>query len=177
VYGVVSLLDERHNALIEDLWSEFRAQFGVHGVHLTPIAHFSYHVAPGYDIERLHGKMEEIAAQSRPFTVRTSGLGLFTGDIPVLYVGVVRTKALMQLHSLVYNAADPVSRDSLPYYRAETWVPHITLAQHDIDHELLPEVVGLLSRRDFTWEMTIDNVSLLGGDRVHSLHWRVPFKA
>jgi 2'-5' RNA ligase len=174
--GIVSLLDDRHYRLVESLWNEFKTRFGVHGVHMTPVPHFSYHVAESYDRIRLDAMLEQLAAETAPFAVRTSGLGLFTGTVPVLYVPVVCSPALVTLHRRMYAALETVARGSMAYYHAENWQPHITLAHHDIDHDLLPQVIRLLSERDFAWEIMVDNLSVLDGSNTyHSLRVRFPF--
>ncbi|PYS77093.1 MAG: hypothetical protein DMF66_11160, partial [Acidobacteria bacterium] len=41
------------------------------------------------------------------------------------------------------------------------WAPHITLAQGDIDPDKLAEIVRTLSRRNFHWEITINNLAII----------------
>jgi hypothetical protein len=40
MHGIVSLLDNDHNQLIEELWAELEQEFSVHGVYVTPYPHF-----------------------------------------------------------------------------------------------------------------------------------------
>jgi len=53
VHAVVSLLDQSHYEKVEALWSELASRFGLRGIYRTPYPHFSYHVAAGYDVDRL----------------------------------------------------------------------------------------------------------------------------
>ena len=91
MHGVVSLLDDEHSKLAEALWAELEKELGLRGVYVTPFSHFSYHVAQGYDVTRLEPRLRQVASHAQAFRVRTSGLGIFTGRPPVLYLPVVRT--------------------------------------------------------------------------------------
>ncbi len=42
MHGIVSLLDDQHYQLVEDLWAELKQEFAVEGVYITPYPHFSY---------------------------------------------------------------------------------------------------------------------------------------
>ena len=88
--GIVSLLDSKHNQLIEELWAELKREFTVQGVYVTPYPHFSYHVAQVYDVDKIEPVLQRITSNITTFNVKTSGLGVFTGTSPVLYIPVVR---------------------------------------------------------------------------------------
>ncbi len=158
--GIVSLLDDAHYKLTEQLWAELAQQFGVNGVTVTPYPHFSYHVAPGYaPDEAVDAALAELARATTPFTVSTSGLGLFTGASPVLYVPVVRTAALSKFHQRVWEALEGLCFDPLAYYQSEHWLPHITIGFGDLRPDKLAAIVPFLSQHDFSWAMTIDNLA------------------
>jgi hypothetical protein len=42
MHGIVSLLDDRHYQLVENLWAELEREFSIRGVYVTPYPHFSY---------------------------------------------------------------------------------------------------------------------------------------
>lgn len=159
--GVVSLLDDEHYALVEGLWAELEREFGVRGVYATPFPHFSYQVAQRYDLERAAAVLAETARAARPFKIRTAGLGIFNAAHPVLYVSVVRSPALSALHERLWEHLAPAGENLSPHYRPEMWVPHITLAQNNINYEQLCAVVGWLGGRSFHWESTVNNLSLI----------------
>ena len=168
-YGVVSILDDEHSDKVEKLWDTFQQEFGIHGVFHTPIPHFSYHVAEQYDLAGIEKIVAKLASEITPFEVKTTGLGIFTGDDPVLFVPVVRTAALEQIHERVWQAIndEDVVTGAFSYYELPQWVPHITLTHKDAGHDLLPQVVQFLSQHNFTWNIKIDNLSIIGGDEIH----------
>jgi 2'-5' RNA ligase len=161
MHGVVSLLDPQAARLVESIWVELENEFGLSSMYVPRIAHFSYQIADEYNVKRLGAALEQLAQSQRPFRVRTTGLGLFTGSRPVLYIPVIRNSELAQMHSALWQAINGAGTGVSDLYRPENWMPHITLAQGDLDKDNLPRLVGWLSDRDFTWEITVNNVGLI----------------
>jgi 2'-5' RNA ligase len=162
--GIVSLLPEHHYRQIEDLWSELQQAFAVQGVYITPYPHFSYHVAQHYEKEKVTPLLKRITSNITKFQVRTSGLGIFTGASPVIYIPVVRSLELSQLHEELWKELSSVSSASSgmqDYYSPAQWMPHITIGFGDITSENLPAIVHWLHERDFTWEFTVDNLAII----------------
>lgn len=161
MHGVVSLLDEQSYEQVERLWAELERRFGLRGIYRTPYPHFSYHVATDYDLERLPSVLEGIAGETAVFSISTSSLGVFTGANPVLYIPVVRAGALGHLHEQVWTAVEPISSGAQVYYSPANWLPHITLAQHDVTVKNLASVVEWLNAQHLNWQVSIDNLSLI----------------
>jgi len=159
--GIVSLLDNEHYQLIEDLWAELEREFSVRGVYITPYPHFSYHVAQHYDVEKLEPILKRITSNITTFQVRTSGLGIFTGTSPVLYIQVVRSLELTQLHEELWRELSTVGSGIQQYYHPDQWMPHITIGFGDINKDKLSQIMPVLATRDFTREITIDNIALI----------------
>ena len=93
--GVVSLLDDQHYARVEAIWEELGQKFDVRGMYVTPYPHFSFQVAEAYDEAACESYLRSLAARTRPFRVRTAGLGIFTVANPILYINVVRSPAII----------------------------------------------------------------------------------
>ena len=162
MHGVVSLLDDERYRLIEGVWEELSEKFGVASTFSTPFPHFTYQVSEEYDVSAVESALKGLAARARPFTVRTGGLGVFTSSRPVLYVPIVRSPELNELHAEVWQTLkqNPTG-EAAHYYESEMWLPHITLAQGEIDCKSLAEMIGALSTRNFHWEMEVNNLSLI----------------
>jgi 2'-5' RNA ligase len=174
--GVVSLLDATHDQAVRDLWAELAERFALTGISITPYPHFSYHVAQGYDDAQLEDLLSGMARKQEPFRVRATGLGVFTGQVPVLYLPVVCTHQLLMLHAELWRAITPITRGAVAYYQPTLWVPHITLAHGDLTSANLSLVMDLLSSRTFDWDISIDNFATLyaTGPR-HELRSRFAF--
>ncbi|MDQ3687866.1 MAG: 2'-5' RNA ligase family protein [Acidobacteriota bacterium] len=161
MHGIVSLLDDEHYALVEDIWAQLEKEFGVHGLYTTPFPHFSYQVAGGYDVEAVGDYLQELTQNMRPFQIRTAGLGVFTLSKPVLYIPIVRSPELSRLHQQLWNDLTKKATDAAGYYDPEMWMPHITLAHGDIDRDKLADIVRAMSGCNFHWEATVNNLSLI----------------
>jgi 2'-5' RNA ligase len=160
MYGVISLLDEKHDRLVRMLWAELEEKAGLRGVLVTPVPHFSYHVAEEYIMPRLEKALGCMARKTPPFFVETTGLGIFTGVQPVLYLPIVRTLALSQFHRKLWRETAKTGAGVLNYYHPDHWMPHITIGYGDIAPEALSEAARLLSMRDLAWKIEVDNLAL-----------------
>lgn len=170
--AVVSLLDEEHTRRVQHLWDELEERFGVEGIFRTPVPHFSYHVAENYDTARLEQILFEAVRDQPPFPITTGGLGIFTGPRPTIHVPVIRTAALSAFHERIYPPLAAIATNVRPYYTPLYWAPHITLAMSEISPQTIAEILQHFSKRDFTWEIIVDNVALIcdtcGGQGIQS---------
>lgn len=167
--GIVSLLDDETYARVERLWDDLKRDFGVRGLYTTTFPHFSYQVAEDYDVGAVERFLKGLAARARPFRVTTAGLGIFTSSHPVLYVPVVRSPPLADLHGEVWDGVAPRQPGEVTrYYQPELWMPHITLAHGDLSGDALAEIVRALGTRGFHWEAEVNNLSMIydtGGEQ------------
>ena len=158
--GVVSLLDPEHYAVVEGIWDELDEELGLRGVKGAPWPHIAHQLGD-YDLAVLPGILEKLAAATPPFVIETTGLGVFSGLEPVLYVPVVRTAELSEFQRLLWTAVGTACRNASDDYWVSNWVPHITLAAGDLDAGNLAEAIKLLSARRFDWRVTIDNLAYI----------------
>lgn len=161
MHGVVSILDEPHYRRVEELWAELADRFGLRGVYATPFPHFSYQVAEAYDLEQAAPILQRLARQTNPFLVHTSGLGVFTGPEPTLYVPVARSPLLAKVQAKLWAAVSPTAAGIVDYYLPERWIPHITLGSGDITRKKLPDIVNWLNDQSLNWTIPVNNFSLI----------------
>jgi len=161
MHGIISLLDNDHYQLVEEVWAELEREFSVHGVYVTPYPHFSYHVAQVYDVDKIEPVLKRITSNITTFTVRTSGLGVFTGTSPVLYIPVARSLELAELHQELWQEISPASSGVQQYYHPNQWIPHITIGFGDISQDKLSQIIPFLAERKYHWEITVNNIALI----------------
>ncbi len=160
--GVVSLLDPAATAQIHAIWAEMQAAHGIgEAARRVPWPHLSYHIAPRYDPVALEAGLRALARETRPFEIRATGLGIFTGPTPVLYLAVTRSPALSGLHAKAWAACNAAAEDPSPLYAPNVWVPHITLAHLDVTPANLPGLIADLGGRDFAWTITLSAFTAL----------------
>ncbi len=168
MHGLVSLLDPEHNRQVENIWNELEEECGLTGIKITPYPHFSWLIAEDFDWEPAESALERIAAESRPFAVRTNGLALFSGLLPVAYIPIVRTAELSQFHIQIWEQFQAVGVGISPHYAPNSWMPHITLAHTDLMSHSMDCLMHRLATRTFNWEIEVSNLTLLLGPQKQS---------
>ena len=161
MHAIVSLLDEEHFQLLKDLWRDLEADCGLAGVNLTPLPHFSWQTASQYDFDRLQPLLKNISREAQPFFVRTTGLGVFSGELPVVYIPVVKDPAIVGFQARLWKQVIPTAIGISSHYEPEIWVPHITLAYGDVNRFKLGCAMEKLAFQPFNWEVQVDHLALV----------------
>ncbi len=161
VYGLTSLLDPKADEQTRNLWAQLDNGCNLSGIQMTPYPHFSWCVADGFQLDAVHAAMDDLARDIAPFHVVTSGLGIFTGPEPVLYISLVRNTVLDSIHDRVIKRMAGLMTEANRYYLPEKWVPHITLAYKDLTPEKLACAVESLCRYPFGFAIKVNNLSLM----------------
>jgi 2'-5' RNA ligase len=176
---VVSVLDARYYRKVEGLWDRLETCCDLSGIRLTPVPHFSWQLAESYDVEAVVGALEQLSKDLSPFDIQTSGLGIFSGDSPVLYLPVVKDQRLLELHKTISKRLTGLGRTVSKHYAPEHWIPHITLAHGDTSAEQVSRAVGMLAEAPFCWKIAIDNLALVEqeGNETGKLIGQVKLKA
>ena len=177
MHGLVSLLDASHYRLVEGLWQELEKECGLSGVRLTPYPHFSWQIAADYPEPDTKTALQTIANQTRPFTVVTDGLGIFSGPNPVVYIPIVRNSKLDQLHAKLWRHSQIGASGLSLLYNPHKWMPHITLVSGAETTGSLLCGLELLAFRSFDWEIEVNNISFVSqtGGRTGTLSYRHDF--
>ena len=159
--GVVSILNDQYCEIIEGIWSDLEREFGLKTAS-NAYPHFSYQVVEHYHAARTKGVLRRFTRATAPFPIRTSGLGIFTGDAPTIYVSVARSIRLSAVHNTLWTRLSKTASGIHDHhYGPDNFIPHITLAAGDLLNQQIPDVIRLLSRRAYNWEIPIDNVALV----------------
>jgi 2'-5' RNA ligase len=177
-YGIASQLDSARNAEVETLWRVLDEICGLKGVQITPVPHFSWQIVEGYNQDALLVVLADIAKKTKPFTAHTTGLGIFSGEMPVIYIPVVKDAVLLRFHEMLWEQTREMATGISPYYTPENWIPHITLAHGDVDHQNIHCALEKLAFRTYNWEFVVDHL-VLGNqleDEVWQLQTLFPFE-
>ena len=179
MHGLVTLLPEPYYSTVESLWGGLEADFGLNGIRITPYPHFSWNIAEDYQRPAMDWAVAETALETPIFPVQTDGIGLFPAPVPVLFVKVLRNPILDALHRQLWERMLPISTDLSPYYNAENWQPHISLAYGDLLTEQVPQVRAWLEAQDtFKWELEVNNICYIHepDGRVGEIQLNVPLQ-
>lgn len=161
MHGVVSLLDTAFYVQVEDLWKALENQCGLRGIRVTPYPHFSWQISEEYNWDAMPNILLDITRDLEPFTIRTSGLGIFSGENPVIYIPVIRTGKLNNIHKKIWDGLLSISEQPSFYYAPQNWMPHISLAYKDVSKENIDCALGLLAPNNLNWQVEIDNISVI----------------
>ncbi len=178
MHGIVSLLDTNHYQIVENLWDELDRRFNVRSIFVTRIPHFSYHVADEYDFTKVEKTLAKWARVTTTFRIKATGLGIFSGKQPIIYVPLVRNAALAALHRSLWAELNRLCNGRNPYYAPDIWMPHITLGHDDITSENLGPIVQWLNQQNLNWEISINNFAIIRdpGAEPHKLMQRFDFR-
>ena len=177
MHGLVTLLEDQYYKAVEDIWHELRRDCGVFGIEVTPFPHFSWMIAEDYDQEAMQQALDSLAAEAKPFTIKTTGIALFTGEAPVVYIPLTRNAELSAFHAKVWERLFPHLTGASLLYHPNSWMPHISLAYTDVSPENLDCVMQKLAFKSFNWELSVDNFSFISepdGD-IGILQYQFPF--
>jgi 2'-5' RNA ligase len=161
MHGLVSLLPQPFYGMVEQIWDGLEERFGLSGIRVTPLPHFSWNIGEDYPPEALEPAMREVAEIISPLSIRTGGLGIFTGPSPVIFIPVVKSPQLVNAHKIIWDRFQNVAQGLSPYYSPENWLPHISLAYQDVTSANIGPVMEALAFQYYHWEMTIDNITFI----------------
>ncbi|TDN40449.1 2'-5' RNA ligase family protein [Hymenobacter sp. UV11] len=159
--AITSLLPSPASDHINALIKSLETEFGLTDVQATPEPHLTYQIVEPTNMETLKAALRDIAATTPPFIAHTTGLGMFPGDSPVIYIPVLRSDALNELHHQIFNIAGPLCSRTDKFSAPDLWLPHVSLALHDTTPELLGPVLQFLNNQTFNLELAINNLAIL----------------
>ncbi|MFD2785537.1 2'-5' RNA ligase family protein [Hymenobacter rubripertinctus] len=159
--AITSLLNAQNADRINRLIQNLETEFGLDDVQATPDPHITYQLAGVRKRSALRQVLREVARHTQPFVAHTSGLGVFPGPNPVIYIPVLRSDALNQLHHRILRATAPLCLRTDKFSGPDCWLPHISLALHDTTPELLGPVMQYLNQHTFNLKLAITNLAIL----------------
>jgi 2'-5' RNA ligase len=161
MHGIVSVLNPPAYAQVEAIWQALEDKCGLSGIKMTPLAHFSWQVVEKYELEQTRGVIEHLSQASRPFPASASGLGIFAGKAPVVYIPLVKDENLLRFHARLWEATGALVDGASQYYSPRLWMPHITLAYGDVDVNKLACAMQALAFAPLELEILVDNLALV----------------
>jgi len=159
--GIASLLDKPATSRVENLWQELEVHCGLVGVKSTPFPHLTWQVTEGYGLPRLEAALHALADQVCRFTIHASGIGLFVGENPIVYISIIKDEPLLLFHSLLWERLNGIAFHPVLYYSPGQWVPHITMAYNDVTSTNLDCVMQFLAFQSLDLKIEIDNLILV----------------
>lgn len=161
-YALASPININENEKIHTIWNELDFACEMNQVKLAPIPHFSYVTYEGVvNHDAIFEALQRVAAEMEPFQIQVSGLGVFQGKTPILYLPIVKTKLLIELHAKILNDVLKHVEKASPFYLEENWIPHITLAIRDVNLDNLSCAVDQCMQFDLSFRLKVDQLAIL----------------
>ncbi|MBF9221004.1 2'-5' RNA ligase family protein [Hymenobacter ruricola] len=159
--AITSLLSAPHVQRINAIIKSLEEKFGLDDVQATLDPHLTYQLAGVKKLSALKQVLAEVATTTAPFPAFTTGLGVFPGERPVIYIPVLRSDALNALHRRIREATAPLCLRTDKFSGPDCWLPHISLALHDTTPDLLGPVLAYLNQETYNLKIIIDNLAIL----------------
>jgi 2'-5' RNA ligase len=156
------LLDTAARERVEALLDEMSERFGVGRGFPGGVPHVTFHLSERDTEPGAAAVVESVAKSTLPFRLYSAGLGAFAGPSgPILHLSVARAPAAATLAERLgqeLSAAGFPGTD--PYYTPERWIPHITIAQQNLDGADLPGLLAWLVEQRLAMEIAISELSI-----------------
>ncbi|GAB2534618.1 2'-5' RNA ligase family protein [Rufibacter soli] len=159
--AIVSLLDAEHSDKLNEITFQLDREFGLKEVQMTPFPHLTWLTVNDGSLHNLQETLGNAAGICCRLQLVTSGLGIFTGSKPVLYIPVVRSGFITRFHRQLHDGVSLICNEIGQHYSPSIWMPHLSLALGDTTPELVAEAFLYLNNRDFNWNIELDNLTLL----------------
>jgi 2'-5' RNA ligase len=153
-------LHEPAAGTVRGWWELLARDAGLRGVRRVPFPHVTLLGCRGIETPLLQEVLEELSRRVPPLHLTAEGLGIFLEPAPVLYVPVVRHRVLTELHQNLWQALGNLGGVGFNLYAPEYWMPHITLAQFDLERDRVPDAMSTLLRQEFHLEFEVRNLTL-----------------
>jgi 2'-5' RNA ligase len=115
-------------------------------------------------LDSLDEALQVSARTQAPFPLHVTGLGIFSGPSPVIYLPVTKTPAVSVLHNHLWELLGPMAASVNKNYDADVWIPHITLTHETTDTNAIFEVISRLASVPLELEILVDHLAIIYKD-------------
>lgn len=161
MYAIISELDPVSSSTVSSLWYKLREACGLKEIYNIPTPHFTWFAADGLNIPKAAPILTQIAEASELLNLHVFGLGIFSGEHPILYLPMVKSMDMISLHQKIWNQTQPYSEGKKFYYSPRLWVPHITLALKDLTRENMACAVNAVSFEPIELFVTVNSLAIV----------------
>lgn len=160
-YGICSVLTGAAHAAAMAMWDHLERRHGLREVRAALHPHVTYLLGEASRPHALGAALTPAAAAIGPTTVDIDGLGVFDGPRPVIFLRVVRSPTLLDIHSRLLDATRALWESVSAHYLTEVWTPHVTLALRDLAPGQVRAVLADLRQRPVRVTTRLDSLDLV----------------
>jgi hypothetical protein len=130
-YAIELFLDDLADRQVRQIWAALDAG-GIPSLASAPDADYHPHVTLSVfdceDVGNVAKHVRPILAETIGVSLPLAALGFFLTDESPMFLGVVPSPRLLELHRAVDETVEPLVSSVSPYYRPGALLPHCTLA-------------------------------------------------
>lgn len=164
VYAVATIFDFANSHAAGPFWEKVGHVFDTAGVELTRLPHISWHVAMEYELENLAKELSLFAMDHPPFSLRVAGIGVFSGENPVVYLPVTKTERVARMQRLLWEKFARFSTAINQNYDPDLWIPHITLTSAGAGDDAICQIISELAFTAISDEILADHLAIIYKD-------------
>ncbi|OEH91086.1 2'-5' RNA ligase family protein [Bacillus solimangrovi] len=171
--GIASLLSGQEKKEVLHYWDVFKEEYHSVGVQSFDHPNLGFQGGECSDVEALKVELVNLCERIRPFEIIVDGFGYFESPAKVVFLNVIKTNALLELHKEINRLLDDKCNDIFELYTPENWVPHISLAMGDLSNEHFDKFKVDYAEKSPSFNQTISNLALVefkNNGRVELLH-------
>jgi hypothetical protein len=162
MYAIASVLNNEENIKVHDIWDGLQSHCQLNAVKVSPIPHFSWFTYINVNSQSdLEHELCDWATIHAPIKLQVNGLGIFPGEKPVLYLPIVRTLKLSAYHFDLIQKISPYIEGTATFYGSDSWIPHVTLAIHDLNNENIDCAVKQCLKHSLSFDLYVDHIAIL----------------
>lgn len=160
MFVIFSEIDPEAANQVSRLWYALRKSCGLKAIYNVPRPHVTWFAADQINSSNVEQILIIMAEQTKALSLRTFGFGIFSGENPVLYLPIVKTKAMFNIHQQLWDQLCQQCNGHQSYYEPSKWVPHITLALKDLNKNNLTCAVNAIAFKPLELLIHIDAIAL-----------------
>lgn len=126
MYAIISEIDPQANLKLDKLRTECLSACNLEIPRLRWPFHLTWQSAESYRLPEIEKRVQMIARMFAPVELNVDGIGIFTGEDPVLYLTITRTPALTALNQTLWESLLPFAEGMNPLFSPDDWVPHVS---------------------------------------------------
>jgi len=162
--AIATLLNRNTDEKTKKMWQDLEKTCDLSGIKIPQDPHFSWFVAEEFDEPGLKNEFLDLSTQLTEFEISTNGIGLFTGENPILYIPIVKTRKLLELHEEIWKLLSPLGVKLSAVYQPEHWIPHITITSDKTSPANIHCIVEAILHLPMTITIPVNNLALIYAD-------------
>jgi 2'-5' RNA ligase len=159
MYSILSLVDNPVDSEIQKILNAILPITNNNPPIIWQYPHFTWHSAGGFDSVLIDRELSILANRINRFSMRVTGIGVFTGITRILFLPILKTAELVDLQNMIYSSSQKIASDPSEFYTSEKWIPHITLLSSSEDQQYISPAIQELSKLKIDFEIEINNIS------------------